>query len=355
LVLSRYIITEIAKPLVLGVSLLVIVFTGYSSAVRLGQASEGFIELPAVARLIGLNTIVALEVLLPTALYLSIISSVSRFYRDSEMAAMRAAGIGEGRIIRSTLLLSLAVALLVGFISIYGRPWAYREIYRIEAEARAEFDIRKIQPKQFVELEDSKYVLFARHVDKESGGLEEVFLQTELGDKIQVLYAQQAFLPPVRFGEARSFQLLDGYGYLLDRFGHHDITLRYKEMLVHIPTQQLDTSYRRKAEPTITLYHSDAPKDVAEFQWRLSTPLATLALALLAVPLSRSAPREGRHRSFFLAILVYVGLFNMTSAARTWVEDQKVPASPGIWWVYVFPLALFAVLMLAPRWVRRKH
>lgn len=355
MVLGRYITVEIAKPLVLGVSLLVIVFTGYTSAIRLGQATEGFVELPGVARLIGLNTIVALEVLLPTALYLSIISTLGRFYRDSEMAAMRAAGVGEPRVLRSIFVLSLGVALLVGFISIYGRPWAYREIYRIEAAARAEFDIRRIQPKRFIELQDSKYVLYARDVDKRTGGLGKVFLQTELGEKIQVLYAQQAFLPPVRFGEPRSLKLFDGYGYLLDRQGTQDITLRYKEMLVHVPTEELDTSYRRKAEPTSSLYRSDAPKDVAEFQWRLSTPLATLTLALLAVPLSRSAPREGRHRSLFLAILVYVGLFNLTSIARTWVEDEKVPAVPGIWWVYIFPLALFALLMLGPRWLRRKR
>ena len=206
-----------------------------------------------------------------------------------------------------------------------------------------------------IELQDSKYVLFARRVDKKSGGLKEVFLQTELGEKIQVLYAQEAFLPPVRFGEERSFELYDGYGYLLDRMGGKDITLRYKEMIVHIPTEQLDAGYRRKAEPTINLFNSDAPKDIAEFQWRVSTPLATLALALLAVPLSRSAPREGRHRSFFLAILVYVALFNMTSVARTWVEDEKVASFPGIWWIYLFPVLLFVVLMLKPGWVRRRR
>ena len=355
MVLSRYITAEIARPLFLGVGLLVVVFTGYSSAVNLGQAADGFIAMPAVARLIGLNTIVALEVLLPTALYLSIISSLSRFYRDSEMAAMRAAGIGEMRILRSTVLLSVLIAILVGVISIYGRPWAYREIYRIEAEARAEFDIRKIQPKRFLELQDSKYVLFAGGVDRKSASLKEVFLQTELGEKIQVLYAQEAFLPPVRFGEARSFELVDGYGYLLDRFGTRDITLRYKEMIVHIPSEALDTSYRRKAEPTMNLFNSDAPKDIAEFQWRISTPLATLVLALLAVSLSRSAPREGRHRSFFLAVLVYVGLFNMTSVARTWVEESKVASFPGIWWIYSFPLLLFVILMLAPRWARRRR
>jgi lipopolysaccharide export system permease protein len=192
-------------------------------------------------------------------------------------------------------------------------------------------------------------------VDRKSASLKEVFLQTELGEKIQVLYAQEAFLPPVRFGEARSFELVDGYGYLLDRFGTRDITLRYKEMIVHIPSEALDTSYRRKAEPTMNLFNSDAPKDIAEFQWRISTPLATLVLALLAVPLSRSAPREGRHRSFFLAVLVYVGLFNMTSVARTWVEESKVASFPGIWWIYSFPLLLFVILMLAPRWARRRR
>lgn len=355
MVLSRYITAEIARPLFLGVSLLVVVFTGYSSAVKLGQAADGFISMPAVARLIGLHTIVALEVLLPTALYLSIVSSLSRFYRDSEMAAMRAAGVSETRIMRSTILLSTLIAILVGVISVYGRPWAYREIYRIEAEARAEFDIRKIQPSQFLELQDSKYVLFARAVDRKSGQLHEVFLQTELGEKVQVLFAKEGYLPPVSFGEARTFELFDGYGYLLDRLGHKDVTLRYQEMIVHIPTEELSTSYRRKAEPTINLFNSDARKDIAEFQWRISTPLATLALALLAVPLSRSAPRSGRHRSFFLAIVVYVGLFNLTTVARTWVEEGRVASFPGVWWIYIFPLLLFTILMLAPGWARRRR
>lgn len=355
MVLGRYITAEIAKPLFMGVTLLITVFTGYSTAVKLAEATQGLLEPRVVVHLIGLNTIVALEVLLPTALYLSIISSLSRLYRDSEMAAMTAAGIGETRIIRSTILLSVLVAIIVGYISIYGRPWAYREIYRLEGEAKAEFDIRKIEPKRFIELQDSKYVLFAKSVDKDSGGLKEVFLQTELGDKVQVLYAQEAFLPPVKFGEERSFELFNGYGYLLDRLGGKDITLRYKQMIVHIPTEERDTSYRRKAEPTINLFNSDAPKDIAEFQWRMSTPLATIVLALLAVPLSRSAPRQGRYRNFGVAILVYVGLFNLTSVARSWVEDGIVDSMPGLWWVYSLPAVIFIILMLLPVWNFRRR
>jgi lipopolysaccharide export system permease protein len=53
--------------------------------------------------------------------------------------------------------------------------------------------------------------------------------------------------------------------------------------------------------------------------------------------------------SFILAIAAYTGLFVLTSAARNWVGDGKIPAIPGIWWVYGLPLLLFAGLTWAPR------
>ena len=353
--LSRYITAEIIKPMFLGITLLVTVFTGYSLAVKLSQAAEGEVPLSIVARLIGLNSIIAMEVLLPTALYLSIIATLSRFYRDSEMVAMRASGFGEFRVIRSIVLLSVLVSVVVGVISLYARPWAYRQSYQIEAEARAEFDIRKIEPGRFIELQSSKYVLFARDIDKKKGRLKEVFLQSDKGDKLQVTYAREALLPPVRAGEQRNFVFRDGYSYLLDQLGSKDTTLKFREMIVPIPEVTEDVSYRRKAEPTASLATSQASKDIAEFQWRTSTPFATLVLALVAVPLSRSTPRQSRYYSFVVAILVYVGLFILTSAARNWVADGRIPSFPGIWWVYTLPLLLFAGLMGVPalnRWRR---
>ena len=355
MVLDRYITSEIAKPLLLGVTLLMVISTGYTAAVRLGDAASGLIDPGTVARLIGLSSIVALEILLPTALYLSIIATLSRLYRDSEMVAMRAAGIGESRVMRSLLTITVIVAVLTGAISVYGRPWAYRESYRLEAEARAEFDIRKIEPGQFIELQDNKYVLYARDVDQDSGKLGKVFLQTQHGKKTQVIYAQEAYLPPVTFGEARNFELFHGYAYTLDKQGSHDITLKYRKMSIRLPAEEPTSDYKRKAEPTRRRYRSSASKDIAELQWRLSTPLSTLLLALLAVPLSRSAPRQGRHNSFLIAILVYIGLFSLVSVAITKVEDGVIPPFPGIWWSFLPLVLLFAVLMILPVWQRRKH
>jgi lipopolysaccharide export system permease protein len=358
-ILSRHITAEIIKPMVLGIVLLVAVFSGYSFAIKLSQAAAGALPLPLVLKLIGLNSLIAMEVLLPTALYLSIISTLSRLYRDSEMTAMNAAGYSETRLIRTVVVLTLFVALLVGVVSLYARPWAYRQSYQIEADAQAEFDIRKIEPGQFLEMQDAQYVLFARNVDRKTGTLSEVFLQTGKdttpGAKVQVIYAREAYMTPVHLGEARTFEFRDGYSYALDPKSSRDTTLKFKQLSIPIPGIEKDTTYRRRAEPTRTLARSEASKDIAEYQWRLSTPLATLALSLVAVPLSRSTPRQGRHTSFILAITVYTGLFILTSAARNWVADGKLPTNPGIWLVYALPLLLFAVLMWAPRWKWRSH
>jgi hypothetical protein len=122
LVLDRYITSEITKPLFLGVTLLMVIFTGYTAAIKLGEAASGLIDPETVAQLIGLSTIIALEVLLPTALYLSIIATLSRLYRDSEMVALRAAGVGELRIMRSLVFIAVLISVVAGIISVYGRP-----------------------------------------------------------------------------------------------------------------------------------------------------------------------------------------------------------------------------------------
>lgn len=343
----------------LGIGLLVVVFTGYSFAIKLSEAASGIIPLDIVIRLIGLNSLIAMEVLLPTALYLSIIATLSRFYRDSEMTAMNAAGYSEGHVIRTVTLLTLLIATLVGSISLYARPWAYQKSYQLEADAQAEFDIRKIEPGHFIELQDAKYVLFAHGVDRLNGVLKDVFLQSEKGSgkssKLQIIYAREATMPAVVYGKPRNFEFRNGYSYLLDPRGHQDTTLKFKQLVIPLPGVEKDNSYRRKAESTYKLSQSDATKDVAEYQWRLSTPLATLALALLAVPLSRSSPRQGRHTSFIIAIAVYVGLFILTSAARNGVADGNIPTFPGIWWVYTLPFLLFTWLVWVPkfRWKRR--
>ena len=112
------------RPFLLGSTLLTLIFAGFSVAIRLQDAANGLITPATVAKLTALNTIISLEILLPTALFLSTLTALGRLYRDGEMAAMLAAGISEMRILIAVLKISIAAALLVGFLSLFGRPWA---------------------------------------------------------------------------------------------------------------------------------------------------------------------------------------------------------------------------------------
>ena len=91
---------------------------------------------------------------------------------------------------------------------------------------------------------------------------------------------------------------------------------------------------------TRELLQSSSPADVAELQWRTSTPLLALVLMVLAVPLARLKPRQGRFGRIGVAILVYFLYSQLMAAARTWVESSVVPEFVGIWWVHAIALCV---------------
>ncbi|MCB0074943.1 MAG: LptF/LptG family permease, partial [Caldilineaceae bacterium] len=86
--------------------------------------------------------------------------------------------------------------------------------------------------------------------------------------------------------------------------------------------------------------------ELAELQWRVSMPLSVILLALLAVFLSRTNPRQGRYAKFFIGILIYVIYSNLLGVAKSWVERGTIQPLVGIWWVHLLVLAMVIMLML---------
>ena len=349
MIIDRYISWEILRLFYGGLGMLILVFIGFSAAKQLSLAAEGQMGMSAAFALIGLNTLIVMEVLLPSALFFSILAAIGRMYRDAEMPALYATGVSPMRILESVAKLSLVIALITGFISIAGRPWAYRESYRIEAEAAARFDLRKMASGRFVTLEKGKSTTFiADGLDLDQGLHKGVFLQRNFQgeqERTEIIVAEAASLLDLNPGQAVVGKFYNGYYYLLDNTRQQDITMRFKEMEINAPLGEAQENYRRKAVSTADLAASRNPKDIAEFQWRMSTPVATLLLALTAVPLARSRPRESRFRIFIVAIALYVAVFSMASMARTWVEQGTIGSLPGLWGVHLLlGLVLLALL-----------
>ena len=348
-IIDRYITGEVLRPFLLGTGLLILIFAGYSTAIRLADAANGLISPTTVAMLTALNTLIALEVLMPTALFLSVLTATGRLYRDSEMAALHAAGVSELRIFIAVFKLALLVAMITGFLSLVGRPWAYLQTYQLEAAAQQAFQLDRIEAGSFIELPDSGYVLYARGVDRRSNTLQGVFLHKEHDERIELVTAREATINVPGPDQRLSVEFTDGYLYLLDKLGTRDVTQIYGTLLVRFAESESQTRYRRKAQPSTILMSSPELKDIAEMQWRLSTPLATVLLALLALPLARSGPRQSGIRGIVFGLAIYTLFFGVAAVARNLLEDGDLPPAPGLWSSYVLLAILVTALAAAPR------
>ncbi|MEZ5597896.1 MAG: LptF/LptG family permease [Pseudomonadales bacterium] len=108
---DRYVAGAVGRPFLGVVVLLVGVFVAYSLARFLGEANEGLLSAQAVMRLAALKTVIALEVLLPIALYIGCIVGLGRLYSDWEVVAFRAGGVAETRLMLPAMLLATVIAL----------------------------------------------------------------------------------------------------------------------------------------------------------------------------------------------------------------------------------------------------
>lgn len=334
MIIQRYIARTVLRPLLLGLLLLTLVFTAYSSAEYLAEAAAGQLPPRAIATLIGLHTLIALEVLLPTALYLSVVAGLHRLHRDGEMTALQAAGVGEWPVLGSVLAIALVIAACVSILSLYGRPWAYRTVQALERELLLSINISNLQAGHFQRVGKGRHVIFAEEIDDEKRQLRRVFFQLAQGEKTKVIYARQARLRTVKIDEGQRVEFLDGYAYDLDRSGPRDLTVRFNRLTIRVAENAPAGGWKRKAVPSSELRKSQDPKDVAEMQWRLSTPVATVLLVLLGVPLARATPKKARLASMAVAVGAYALLFYLLAVAKTWVENQTLPMVPGIWWVH---------------------
>jgi lipopolysaccharide export system permease protein len=335
MIIRRYIITEIIKPAANILILMLAIFASYTAITYLTDAVGGLMSPGQVGTMIGLRIGMALEVLLPTTLYLSVIIAFGRLYKDSEMTALSACGLGTGGIIGPVLLLSIPVALMAGGASLYLRSAAYTQMYELRSRAKAEFEIAQLESDRFFEIEDGRYTFFCEEIDRANGIAHKVFLrEKKKGDAWSVIQADEMI-----DGGRNSL----GYPVMILRNGHlvefpasgkGGNIIRFEK--AHYPIlsgSKTSQKYRRKAATTSHLIGSDELEDVAELQWRLSTPLSTILLALLGIPLSRTNPRRGKYAKLGTALVIFAVYYQLFVIAKTQVEKGVISPVIGIWWV----------------------
>ena len=346
-IIERYITRELLVPFTVVMGILAALYASFSSASFLSGAVTESLGVSAMLKLVLLRTLIALEVLMPIALYVAIIMGLGRMHRDQEISVLRSAGVSDNRIIYAVLIVAIPVGMVSGVLSIFVRPWAYEESYILNAQAEAELNMDRFQAGRFYGSEKSGRVVYIQTKDSAGKQMKDVFHYVHKKDSSEIIIAKEARQQEPVPGERPQIHLLEGSIYRLMHSEARDTVVQFEKLVYFIDSgNALD--YKRKAASTVALQKSDKPRDIAEFQWRLSRPISTVLLALIAVPFSRSSPRQGRgDRIYYVAALVFAIYYILSGLAQTWVEQGTIGSVPGVWWLYVL-MFLAALSLLSP-------
>jgi lipopolysaccharide export system permease protein len=344
--IDRYIFREVTQVFIVVTGVLLVMLLSNQIASVLGRAAEGHLPRDAVLPLLGYTSIQYLTVLIPVALFLAMMLALARLYRDSEMVAMYACGRGQARIYRPLMLLAIPVALLLAWFSLEVTPWSVRQIEILKSTARRDVAFGELEPGRFKTVGSGDTVFYSEALG-ENKELKNIFMRRRDGDLIQIVVAESArqvddpdsgdtslvFFNGSRFeGEPGSVE------FRITEFSEHGVP-------IHLPDPELD-EVETAALSTRDLNIVTDLAHRAELEWRLSIPLMTLFLTLLAVPLSKTNPREGRYNRLAIAIIFYMVYSNLLGAGRIWVEQGALPPWLGVNWVHgVFLLCAMTLLM----------
>lgn len=314
----------------------------------LGDAVSGRIAVDGVLALLGFSAMNYLPVLLSVSLFISILLTLSRCYRDSEMVVWFCSGIGLTRWIRPALWYAVPLVALIALLSMVLTPWALQKADEFKNKLESRDDVTAATPGMFRESKQADRMYFIENVDTGSGRIGNIFVQSEQHGKVGTMVAQQGLQETLPNGD-RFLVLLNGTRYE-GKAGQRDYNIvefeRYAIRIDTVPVKKAELHLRTMS--TLALLQNLTTWNLSELQWRFGLPISAAILALLAIPLSYVNPRAGRSLNLVLAIVLYMLYSNMISVTNTWVGQGKLSPGIGLLGVHAVMLAI-TVLMFYRR------
>lgn len=341
MIISRYLSRELLlTQCAVSAVLLVIIMSGRFIK-YLAQAAQGLLDPGVLFSLMLYRMPGFLQLILPLGLFLGILLSFGRLYLDSEITVLRATGMSQQRLFGYSLIPATLVALLVAWLSLWLSPQgiAAMELLLNQQEALTEFDT--LVPGRFQSMRDGSRVTYVEELSDDRSQLSRVFItekraagagKEDRGITVLVANSGRQEIEP---DGGRYLILQDGYRYD-GKPGQADYrVIRYDTYGVLLPKPAASGEIsEREAIPTRQLIDSDVQKYKSELQWRLSIPVLVFVVTLLAVPLSKVNPRQGRFLKLLPAVLLYMAYLALLVAARGALDKGNIPTALGLWWVH---------------------
>ncbi len=316
----------------------------------LSQASKGSVNPQEVMMVMGYTVLGYLPPILTLSLFIAIVGTLSRMYRDSEMVIWFAAGRGLSALIRPLLMFAWPVLLVVALLGLVGWPWANQQIGALKERYGSRGDLERVSPGQFQESASGTRVFFLDKDSPDNKSGRNVFIATSEKGRETVTSAREGQV--VTQGDSQFLLLSNGQRMerRADRPGELKVT-EFEELGNRVGAAALahGGDAPSRAVDTLKLLRERTPLYMGELSWRIGLVLATLNFVIIAITVSSVNPRATRSGNMLFALFAFVLYYNLLNIGQSWVASGRFQALP-------FMAVLHGGVLLASlAWLAKQH
>ena len=314
----------------------------------LGQAAGGKFPSDAVFAFLGFFALGALPVLLSLTMFISVLLTMTRSWRDSEMVIWFASGQPLTAWLRPVMLFALPQIAVIGALSLFISPWAAQMAGQYTSKIEQRDDVSRVTPGVFGETANRTRVFFVESVSGDSSAVQNVFVSSVHGTKSGVSMSRSGHTETAPTGDrfivleqGRRYEGAPGDPeYRVTEFDRYAARIELKEGREVTPTH--------KNLPTLALISNPTNQNLGELLWRIGIPISAFVLVLLAIPMSFVNPRAGRSANLLFALLTYIVYSNLLSVSQARVAQGRMDFGVG-WWLVHAGMVVLLVIMFAQR------
>lgn len=314
----------------------------------IGAASAGTLPTDGLIPLVGFRLISQLPPLIVIAMFTSILLTLSRAWRDSEMAIWMSSGQSLMAWVRPVLTFAGPLLVIALVLSTVLSPWAERRSieYRRLLDSRDELSL--VAPGLFQEMRKTHQVYFVEGVNLIDGKIKNVFVFADDPNGQWLTRATEGRVcQPSECGER--YVILEN-GNRVKRLSKQSAPAEYElasfaRYGVRMGDNEVrDDPLEERAKDTLTLLREATPTGLGQVFYRLSVPLAGIAFAMLAIPLAYVNPRLGRSINLLMAILLLMSGLQVMNIVQSLIDRRTLTLPVAL---FVFHVTLIALVAAA--------
>ncbi len=351
MILFRYLARELAGSLLAVTTVLLMILMSGRLIQQLASAAAGEVSLEFVFFTLLLRLPSFLEMILPLALFISILLTYGRLYAESEMTVLTATGFSDRKLLGYTMIPAVFLMVLVGGFTLILSPWGAQKMENLYQQQAKLTEFELLAPGRFQSTAKGTRVTYTEALSDDKKEMNQVFI----ADGNTLLLAEKGTQYVSDETGSRFLELHSGRRYDLEP-GNPELQIldfeRYGVKIADEPDER--RKLRKEAVPTLDLIGSADPKHQAQLQWRISLILMVPIVTLIAFPLSKVNPRQGRFARLFPAIILFMVYISLLIALTGMIEKRSLDPAIGLWGLHMVYLVIGLALLLLPEFVRRR-